>query len=71
MMGLICLIKPPSVLKQRYWPLKVLPTGSVGEVDLETYQDALVFNVDIGNADVKVDFSDGAILGQELETDDH
>jgi len=26
--------------------------------------------VDIGNADVKVDFSYGAILGQELETDD-
>ena len=45
--------------------------GSVGEVDLETCQDALVFNVDIGNADVKVVASNGAILVQELETDDH
>jgi hypothetical protein len=49
----------------------VLPTGVVGEVDLETCQGALVFNVDIGNADVKVVVSNGAILGQELETDDH
>ena len=34
-------------------------------------KDALVFNVDIGNADVKVVASNGAILVQELETDDH
>jgi uncharacterized membrane protein YkoI len=43
----------------------------VGEVDLETYQGALVFNVDIGNADVKVVASNGAILHKDLETPDH
>ena len=45
--------------------------GSVGEVDLETYHGALVFNLDIGNADVKVVASNGAILDKDLETPDH
>jgi uncharacterized membrane protein YkoI len=38
-------------------------TGALGEVDLETYNGTLVFNVDIGAKDVKVDASNGAILG--------
>ena len=42
-------------------------TGELGEVDLEMYQGRLVFNVDIGNQDVKVDAEDGAVLGYELE----
>ena len=42
-------------------------TGELGEVDLEMYQGRLVFNVDIGNRDVKVDAEDGAVLGFELE----
>ena len=29
--------------------------GAVGEVDLEKYQGRLVFNVDIGDRDVKID----------------
>ena len=37
--------------------------GALGEVDLETYQGRLVFNVDVGVHDVKVDASDGSILG--------
>ena len=45
-------------------------TGSVGEVDLELYEGRLVFNVDVGNLDAKVDAADGAILGQVSEDAD-
>lgn len=37
--------------------------GSVGEVDLEHFGGRLVFNVDVGSADVKVDAGDGTVLG--------
>jgi uncharacterized membrane protein YkoI len=37
-------------------------TGALGEVDLEYYQGTLVFNVDVGNHDVKVDAATGDIL---------
>ena len=43
--------------------------GGVGEIDLEFYQGQLVFNVDIGRYDVKVDASDGTVLGQETDDD--
>lgn len=36
--------------------------GDVGEVDLEYAGDRLVFNVDIGDKDVKVDAADGSIV---------
>jgi uncharacterized membrane protein YkoI len=39
--------------------------GPVGEIDLERWQGKLVFNVDIGDKDIKVDASDGAVLGVE------
>ena len=42
-------------------------SGGLGEVDLEYYQGALVFNVDVGNQDVKVDASTGSVLGFETE----
>ena len=42
-------------------------SGKVGEVDLEFYQGRLVFNVDIGDQDVKVDAENGTVLGQESE----
>lgn len=38
-------------------------SGPVGEIDLEHAQGRLVFNVDIGDKDVKVDASNGAVLG--------
>ena len=41
--------------------------GSVGEVDLEYWQGSLVFNVDVGNQDVKIDAATGAVLGTEGE----
>jgi uncharacterized membrane protein YkoI len=40
-------------------------SGPVGEVDLEQYQGKLVFNVDIGDKDVKVDAQTGAALSAD------
>ena len=37
--------------------------GTLGEVDLEYYDGHLVFNVDMGDQDVKVDADTGAVLG--------
>jgi uncharacterized membrane protein YkoI len=41
--------------------------GAVGEIDLEMYQGRLVFNVDVGDRDVKVDAENGAVLGYEAD----
>jgi uncharacterized membrane protein YkoI len=40
-------------------------SGPVGEVDLEHYQGNLVFNVDVGDKDVKVDAQTGAVLSAD------
>jgi uncharacterized membrane protein YkoI len=37
-------------------------TGTLNEIDLEHYQGKLVFNVDVGSDDVKVDAHNGAVL---------
>ena len=37
-------------------------SGNLGEVDLEYFKGALVFNIDIGSNDVKVDAATGAVL---------
>ncbi len=37
--------------------------GALGEVDLEYFKGRLVFNVDVGNHDVKVDAATGDLLG--------
>jgi uncharacterized membrane protein YkoI len=42
-------------------------SGEVGEVDLEHYQGKLVFNVDVGDKDVKVDAIDGSILAVDAD----
>lgn len=42
-------------------------SGPVGEVDLEHYQGKLVFNVDVGDKDVKVDASNGSILSADAD----
>ena len=42
-------------------------SGAVGEVDLEYVGDRLVFNVDIGDQDVKVDASSGAVLSVDMD----
>ena len=42
-------------------------SGAVGEVDLEYVGDRLVFNVDIGDQDVKVDASSGTVLSVDMD----
>ena len=42
-------------------------SGAVGEVDLEYAGDRLVFNVDIGTHDVKVDANSGAVLSIDMD----
>ena len=37
-------------------------SGALNEADLERYQGRLVFNVDVGSSDVKVDASNGNVL---------
>jgi uncharacterized membrane protein YkoI len=42
-------------------------SGDLGEIDLEHYQGKLVFNVEIGDKDVKVDASSGAVLASDSD----
>lgn len=42
-------------------------SGSIGEVDLEDYRGTLVFNVDVGDKDVKVDAKTGAVLSADAD----
>lgn len=42
-------------------------SGPVGEIDLEHFEGKLVFNVDIGDKDVKVDAQTGAVLSADSE----
>jgi uncharacterized membrane protein YkoI len=44
--------------------------GDVGEVDLEYWRGRLVYNVDVGDKDVKVDAETGALLGAIDEGED-
>jgi uncharacterized membrane protein YkoI len=37
-------------------------SGDLNEIDLEHYQGKLVFNVDVGSRDVKVDAATGAVV---------
>lgn len=41
--------------------------GAIGEVDLERFDGTLVFNVDVGSEDVKVDAATGDVIGAESE----
>jgi uncharacterized membrane protein YkoI len=41
--------------------------GALDEVDLEYYNGKLVFNVDVGDQDVKVDAATGKVIGADSE----
>ena len=41
--------------------------GAIGEVDLERVRGRLVFNVDVGDKDVKVDAATGEVLAVDAE----
>jgi uncharacterized membrane protein YkoI len=55
-------------LEQAIASARVSIPGGVGEVDLEYLDGTLVFNVDVGDKDVKVDAANGAVL--EATADD-
>ena len=42
---------------------KTASSGKIGEVDLEYKGSKLVFNVDVGTSDVKIDAADGSLVG--------
>jgi uncharacterized membrane protein YkoI len=42
-------------------------SGPLNEVDLEDYQGRLVFNVDVGTHDVKVDSANGEVLAAPVD----
>src|SRR5437773_3729044 len=48
-------------LEQAVAAAQASTSGDLGEVDLEHYQGNLVFNVDVGNHDVKVDATTGDV----------
>ena len=54
-------------LEQAIAAAQAAEDGALDEIDLEFYQGVLVFNVDVGNKDVKVDAADGAVLGYEID----
>ena len=50
-------------LEQAIASAQTAASGSIGEIDLEYYNGKLVFNVDVGSSDVKVDAATGEVLG--------
>ena len=50
-------------IEQAIAAAKTAAIGDIGEIDLEHYQGHLVFNVDVGDHDVKVDATTGQVLG--------
>ena len=42
-------------------------SGALNEVDLEHYQGRLVWNVDVGDHDVKVDAANGSVLASDTD----
>jgi uncharacterized membrane protein YkoI len=49
-------------LAQAVTAAQTAASGTVGEVDLEHYSGRLVFNVDVGDKDVKVDAATGDVV---------
>jgi uncharacterized membrane protein YkoI len=46
---------------------KAAHTGAIGEIDLEHFEGRLVFNVDVGDKDVKVDAESGIVLASNSD----
>ena len=44
-------------------------SGRLNEIDLEPYRGTLVFNLDVGQRDVKVDAATGAVLAAPFDGD--
>jgi uncharacterized membrane protein YkoI len=46
---------------------QAVESGALNETDLEHYSGRLVFNVDVGNHDVKVDATTGKVLASDKD----
>lgn len=55
--------KATITLEQAVAAAQASTQGDLGEVDLEYFHGTLVFNVDVGNHDVKVDAATGDVIG--------
>ena len=65
--GVDLLPQATTTLEQAIVAAQGATGGAVGEVDLEYAGDRLVFNVDIGDNDVKVDAADGSIVSTDSD----
>jgi len=54
-------------LEQAIEAAKAAQTGAIGEIDLEHFEGHLVFNVDVGDKDVKVDAQNGTVLSADSD----
>ena len=52
-------------IEQAVAAAQTVATGEIGEIDLEYVDGTLVFNVDVGDADVKVDAGTGVVVSTE------
>lgn len=52
-------------IQQAISAAEVAAPGAIGEIDVEYFRDHLVFNVDVGDVDVKVDALDGSVLAAD------
>lgn len=59
--------KATITLEQAVAAAQASTSGAVGEVDLEYFHGTLVFNVDVGDHDVKVDAATGDVIGSETD----
>ena len=55
-------------IEQAVSAARTAATGPIGEIDLEHLGGRLVYNVDVGSNDVKVDASDGTVVA--VDSDD-
>lgn len=54
-------------IEQAIAAARTAATGDIGEIDLEQAGGVLMFNVDVGNRDVKVDAATGAIVASDQD----
>lgn len=65
--GVDLLPQASITIEQAIAAAQTAATGNIGEIDLEYHDGKLVFNVDVGDQDVKVDASNGTVLGSSKD----
>lgn len=59
--GAALLPQAKITLEEAITAAQAAASGPIGEVDLEHFQGHLIFNVDVGDHDVKIDAMDGSV----------